>query len=67
MTDNNFKPTTILELLQYRAENQPDERAYTFLVDGRKEQPPISYSLLDQQAKAIASVAECPPASSAIS
>lgn len=54
MIDNNFKPTTILELLRYRSDNQPDKRAYTFLVDGKKEMPPISYSLLDQQAKAIA-------------
>lgn len=54
MTDNNFKPATILELLRYRAENQPDKLAYTFLVDGKKEMSPVSYSLLDKQAKAIA-------------
>ena len=39
MIDNNFKPTTILELLRYRSDNQPDKRAYTFLVDGKKEMP----------------------------
>ncbi len=50
------EPTTLVELLRYRATHQPDSHAYTFLVDGRKETPPLSYGELDRGARAIAAL-----------
>lgn len=52
----SFKPSTIVELLRYRAETNPDGHAYTFLVDGRKPTPPLSYRELDRNARAIAAL-----------
>ncbi|MBR8830036.1 MAG: fatty acyl-AMP ligase [Chlorogloea purpurea SAG 13.99] len=52
-TSDSIKPTTLVELLRYRASHQPDSHAYTFLVDGRKPTPPLSYAQLDRQARAI--------------
>ena len=48
------EPATLVELLRYRAQAQPDGHAYTFLSDGRKESPPLTYRELDRQARAIA-------------
>jgi acyl-CoA synthetase (AMP-forming)/AMP-acid ligase II len=52
----NTKPSTIIELLQQRASQQGDKPAYTFLIDGKKETPPLTYSQLETQAKAIAAL-----------
>ena len=46
--------STLVELLQYRAETQPDDLAYQFLVDGKKEGAAYTYAELDQWARAIA-------------
>lgn len=46
--------TTIVEVLRYRASHQPEQVAYTFLVDGEAETRHLTYQQLDQQAKAIA-------------
>lgn len=54
MTQTRIQPSTLVELLRYRATEQPDGHAYTFLVDGKKETPPLTYSELDRQARAIA-------------
>ncbi|MEG3438033.1 fatty acyl-AMP ligase [Pannus brasiliensis CCIBt3594] len=54
MTQTLIQPSTLVELLRYRATEQPDGHAYTFLVDGKKETPPLTYSELDRQARAIA-------------
>jgi acyl-CoA synthetase (AMP-forming)/AMP-acid ligase II len=51
--DNN-KITTLVELLSYRANIQPQQTAYTFLMDGETEVVSISYQGLEEQAKAIA-------------
>ncbi|MDF5718482.1 MAG: AMP-binding protein [Rhizonema sp. NSF051] len=48
------KISTLVELLRYRAEIQPDQRAYTFLRDGETEEISLTYRELDQQARAIA-------------
>ncbi|MEM1368319.1 MAG: fatty acyl-AMP ligase, partial [Cyanobacteria bacterium P01_H01_bin.15] len=48
------QPTTLVELLRNRAENQGDSHAYTFLVDGKRESSPLTYAGLDTQARAIA-------------
>lgn len=52
-TATSGQPATLLELLRWRASQQPEGRAYTFLVDGRKETPPLTYGELDRQARAI--------------
>ncbi|MFN9674001.1 MAG: AMP-dependent synthetase, partial [Microcystis sp.] len=54
MTETLIQPATLVELLRYRATTQPDGHAYTFLIDGKKETPPLTYSELDRQARAIA-------------
>lgn len=46
--------STLVDLLRYRAQRRPDQRAYTFLLDGETEQTHITYSQLDRQARAIA-------------
>lgn len=46
--------TTFVELLRWRATHQPDEIAYTFLVDGESEEVHCTYAQLDAQARAIA-------------
>ena len=46
----------MIELLCLRDQQTPDSHAYTFLIDGKKETPPLTYAELDQQAKAIAAL-----------
>lgn len=45
--------STLVELLRWRATQQPDQRAYTFLLDGETEGQSWTYSELDRQARAI--------------
>ncbi|MGF1541649.1 MAG: fatty acyl-AMP ligase [Pleurocapsa sp.] len=45
---------TLIELLRDRAIQQPNTHAYTYLIDGKKESDPLTYSELDLQARAIA-------------
>ena len=47
-------PTTIIELLRNRAVERSKDRAYTFMVDGKKEGDRLTYAELDRQARAIA-------------
>ncbi|MEO6191566.1 MAG: amino acid adenylation domain-containing protein [Thermoanaerobaculia bacterium] len=49
-----FSPATLVELLRMRATSQPERRAYTFLLDGEREEVHLSYGELDRQARAIA-------------
>jgi acyl-CoA synthetase (AMP-forming)/AMP-acid ligase II len=53
---HQVQPTTLVELLRYRAQEQPAGHAYTFLIDGRKESAPLTYAELDRQARAIAAL-----------
>lgn len=46
---------TFIELLRWRAVHQPDQRGYTFLVDGEIKETHLTYGELDQQARAIGS------------
>ena len=46
--------STIVDLLRFRADKQPDQRSYTFLVDGEEEQENINYGELDSSARMIA-------------
>jgi len=57
MTDSFdfLKATTLIELLQHRAIQQPNQIAYTFLVDGESETVTLTYQQLNQKAQTIAS------------
>ncbi|MBV9774683.1 MAG: amino acid adenylation domain-containing protein, partial [Gemmatimonadetes bacterium] len=46
--------STLVELLRLRASEEPDFRAYTFLVDGELEEVHVTYGELDRRARAIA-------------
>ncbi len=46
--------STLVDLLSYRSQNQPDRTAYTFLQDGETETGTVTYQELDRQARAIA-------------
>lgn len=50
----NFEPKTLVELLRARAGSLPGRTAYTFLLDGETEETSLTYSELDQRARAIA-------------
>ncbi|WP_353572344.1 amino acid adenylation domain-containing protein [Candidatus Albibeggiatoa sp. nov. BB20] len=45
---------TLIDLLQLRAEQQAEKRAYTFMIDGKVEGKTFTYAELDLQARAIA-------------
>jgi acyl-CoA synthetase (AMP-forming)/AMP-acid ligase II len=45
---------TLINLLQDRACQHPDQTAYTFLEDGEREGNRLTYQQLDEQAMAIA-------------
>ncbi|MBW4520426.1 MAG: fatty acyl-AMP ligase [Scytolyngbya sp. HA4215-MV1] len=45
--------STLVELLRWRATQQPNKHAYTFLVDGKSEGSSLTYAELDQQVRAI--------------
>ncbi|MEM9977581.1 MAG: fatty acyl-AMP ligase [Cyanobacteria bacterium P01_D01_bin.2] len=46
--------STLVELLRYRARHQPNDLAYCFLEDGKREGLSYTYAELDRQARAIA-------------
>jgi acyl-CoA synthetase (AMP-forming)/AMP-acid ligase II len=46
--------STLVELLRFRALNQPQEVGYTFLLDGETEVASLTYQQLDRKARAIA-------------
>lgn len=48
-----FGPSNLVELLLHRARCQPDDTAFTYLVDGEHEQIHLTYRELDRQARAI--------------
>ena len=52
--ENTIAAVTLIDILQYRAESQPDQNIFTFLLDGETEQISLTYKELDQKAKAIA-------------
>ncbi len=47
---------TVTDLLRQRAEWQPDQTAFTFLLDGETRTAALTYAALDARAKAIAAV-----------
>jgi len=54
LTDMEYKSTTLVDLLRYRAKNQPEQTAYTFLRDGETEVGSLTYKELDRQVRVIA-------------
>ena len=48
-----YEPSTLVELLRWRALHQPDQLAYTFLLDGESSEATFTYGELDRQARAI--------------
>ena len=52
--ENTIAATTLIDILQYRAESKPQQTIYTFLLDGETEQVSLTYQELEQKAKAIA-------------
>ncbi len=45
---------TLVQLLRWRAEKQPFQTAYTFLLDGESNEVNLTYAQLDQRARTIA-------------
>ena len=45
---------TLVDLLRYRAEHQPQQKAFVFLKNGENESASLTYQELDSQARAIA-------------
>ncbi|MCC6124846.1 MAG: aminotransferase class I/II-fold pyridoxal phosphate-dependent enzyme [Pirellulales bacterium] len=48
-----FGPSNLVELLRHRARCQPQDTAFTYLVDGEREEVHLTYLELDRQARAI--------------
>lgn len=48
--------STINTLLRQRAEEQPQQRGYTFLLDGEAQETHLTYQALNRQAQAIATL-----------
>ncbi|UCH97346.1 MAG: fatty acyl-AMP ligase [Candidatus Aminicenantes bacterium] len=46
--------STLVEILGWRAEHQPERQAYTFLVDGETEEVSVTYKALNRQVQAAA-------------
>lgn len=46
--------STLVDVLQWRGSNQPHKTAYIYLSDGESTEETLTYSQVDQQAKAIA-------------
>lgn len=46
-------PTSLIDILQKHAENQPQKLAYRFLTDGEEEEVDFTYEQLDQRARSI--------------
>ncbi len=51
---NKIKAATLVDILQIRAQEQPHQTIYNFLVDGETEEISLTYGQLEQRAKAIA-------------
>lgn len=50
----NFQPTTLNDILRWRAVHQPERLAYAYLADGEEEKARITYAEMDARARAVA-------------
>jgi acyl-CoA synthetase (AMP-forming)/AMP-acid ligase II len=53
LTDPIVEFSTLVEILRWRALQQPEQRTYTYLVDGEAEGDHLTYAALDCQARSI--------------
>ena len=53
-SDISTTATSLLDILSYRAQYQPNRQAYIFLQDGETESGSLTYGELDRQARVIA-------------
>ena len=53
-----FEPVSLVDLLRSRAARQGDDRAYTFLADGKEQESSVTYAELDMRARSIAACLE---------
>src|SRR6266702_694619 len=53
ISESSFEPSTLVEILRRRVLHQPDRLAYTFLLDGETGEAHLTYTDLDQKARAI--------------
>jgi acyl-CoA synthetase (AMP-forming)/AMP-acid ligase II len=54
MTDRTrFAGNTLVELLRWRADCQPDQQAYCFLVDAEAQEEWWTYAILDRRARSV--------------
>jgi acyl-CoA synthetase (AMP-forming)/AMP-acid ligase II len=53
LTDPVAEFSTLVEILRWRALQQPEQLAYTYLVDGEAEGDNLTYAALDSQARSI--------------
>src|ERR1700683_42458 len=59
---SNYEPdptktfTTLVEMLRWRALHQPEQRAYTYLIDGEAEGGHLTFAELDLQSRMIAAM-----------
>ena len=49
----SFEPSSLVEVLRWRAHHQPERAAYIFLKDGETEEVHLTYADLDRKARAI--------------
>jgi acyl-CoA synthetase (AMP-forming)/AMP-acid ligase II len=52
-TDELIKFSTLVEVVRWRALDQPEARGYTYLLDGEVEGDHLTYAALDYQARSI--------------
>jgi acyl-CoA synthetase (AMP-forming)/AMP-acid ligase II len=52
-TMDNSEPGTLVDLLSWRANHQPDKKGYIFWVDEKKQEVSLTYKELDRRARAI--------------
>jgi amino acid adenylation domain-containing protein/thioester reductase-like protein len=53
-TQQGFKASNFIQVLQWRAKHQADDLAYVFLEDGKTEEVKITYGQIDRRARVIA-------------
>jgi acyl-CoA synthetase (AMP-forming)/AMP-acid ligase II len=51
-----LRPTSLVDILRWRAKNQHDRLAYRFLVDGEFDEVVLTYEELDRRARSIAAL-----------
>ncbi len=54
LSETFFGPATLVEMVRHRTLHQPDDVAFTFLLDGENEQLHLTNTELDRRARAIA-------------